>query len=83
MHRVLLSVPGVAFSACLACRAHRIMVAAYYRDGDEGRTPPLSGIEFACTGTPSVVSIDVVKVEKTVVEPKRLIVESERSRGSR
>lgn len=64
MHQILATIPAVALSACLACRAHRIMVEAYHRDSEgDSEAPKMSAIQFAnSTGLHLVVSQHVTTV---------------------
>lgn len=48
MQRTLMSAPSIAFSACLACRAHRVLVEAFYHQ-DEEILSKISTLRFAGT----------------------------------
>lgn len=65
MHHVLFSAPAVVLSACMACRAHRFMVATC---NPNKMAPPLLA-HFAAVNSGSVVShtIVAVGVEKAVL----------------
>lgn len=62
MSKVICTVPGVALSACVACRAHRTMFDVFHQDG-EGVVSIVSTLRFA-PGNRSGVSNTIVEVER-------------------
>ncbi len=65
MYRVLLSVPAVVLSACMACRAHRIMFAVF--DRGNSTAPMLSA--FVASANNSGSGHTIVAVEKGIFQP--------------
>lgn len=75
-YHVLLSIPLVGLSASMACRAHRLMVLAYY--GDEAPPPVMS--LFAARGN-SVVSRPIL-LDEAEKGTKKGVIEHDGSSGS-
>lgn len=65
MSKVVCTVPGVALSACMACRAHRTMVGVFHQSG-EGAAPVVSAMRFT-PGNRSGVSNTIIELESSTI----------------